>query len=78
MFSFGQRLHIIRDVSELVRSFSSRSFMELAGKLHESQGKMQSVIVSKFSIRRKGGENFIELCLRSIGRAPYDCVYIWN
>ena len=73
-----QRLHIIRDVSELVRSFSSHSFIELAGQLHESQGKMQSAIVSKFSIRRKGGENFIGLCLRSIGRAPYDCVCIWN
>ena len=36
---------------------------------------MQSVIVSTFSIRRKGGENFIGLCLRSIGRALYDCVY---
>lgn len=51
--------------------------MELAGKLYESQGKMQSVIVSTFSIRRKGGENFIEFCLRSLGRAPYCvCVYM--
>lgn len=36
---------------------------------------MQSVIFSNFSIRRKDGENFIEFCLKRIGKAPY-CVYV--
>lgn len=69
-FSQTETSHYIKDTSELERTvFHLALLWNWQESFTSLQAKMQSVIFSNFSIRRKGGENFIEFCLRRIGKA---------